>query len=97
MINISTSEDGLEFIVHIEETLRIPRRDFVKRGGAPPKLLKANVLPISPREKQVLAHLAQGHANKEIAYALSITVRTVKFHISNLLRKYQVATRLDLP
>jgi DNA-binding NarL/FixJ family response regulator len=96
MIQISISEDGLEFLVHIEETVRIPRTHFDDLGGRP-RLLKGNMLPITAREKEILAQLARGRSNKEIAAALSICVRTVKFHVSNLLRKYEVSTRTELP
>ena len=53
---------------------------------------------LTPRERQVLAILAArpSYANKEIASYLNITERTVKFHISSLLRKHDVEKRADL-
>lgn len=51
---------------------------------------------ISPRERQVLELLAQGKSNKEIAQALVISQRTVKFHVSSLMKKLQAANRTEV-
>ena len=48
---------------------------------------------ISPREREVLALLAQGQSNQEIADALVVTVETVKRHVSSLLSKLGVENR----
>lgn len=53
-------------------------------------------LDLTAREQEVLELLREGRANKEIAEALGCTVRTVEFHISNLLRKVGVSSRLEL-
>jgi len=42
---------------------------------------------LSPREREVLRLLAQGLANKQIARSLTITERTVKFHVTSILNK----------
>ena len=51
---------------------------------------------LTPRERVVLANLSQGACNKSIASKLGCSVRTVEFHVSNLLRKTGVASRLEL-
>ena len=51
---------------------------------------------LSGREKEVLKALLENLANKEIAYRMNISERTVKFHVSNLLRKFGVQRRHDL-
>lgn len=48
---------------------------------------------LTAREKEVLAQLASGASNKEIAYALSITERTARTHVSNILSKLGLASR----
>lgn len=49
--------------------------------------------PLSPREREVLALVTQGLANKQIARALGITERTVKAHLGNAYRQIGVADR----
>jgi DNA-binding NarL/FixJ family response regulator len=51
------------------------------------------VEPLTPREKEVLAQLGKGASNKEIAYELSITERTARTHVSNILGKLGLASR----
>jgi DNA-binding NarL/FixJ family response regulator len=50
---------------------------------------------LTDREKEVLELLAQGFANKEIAQRLSVTERTVKFHVSAILSKLGVSNRTE--
>ena len=51
---------------------------------------------ISRREREVLDLLLANLSNKEIAGRLFISERTVKFHVSNLLSKFNVRRRADL-
>lgn len=48
---------------------------------------------ITPREREILALIAQGRANKEIGSALEIAEDTVKRHISNIFLKLEVSDR----
>jgi two-component system, NarL family, response regulator LiaR len=50
---------------------------------------------LTQREKQVLTLLAQGMTNKQIAAALVISLRTVKFHVSSILKKLEVGNRAE--
>jgi DNA-binding CsgD family transcriptional regulator len=52
--------------------------------------------PITPRETQVLGLLMLGLPNKRIGLRLGIAERTVKHHVSALLRKFAVRGRMDL-
>ncbi|SDS36842.1 two component transcriptional regulator, LuxR family [Paenibacillaceae bacterium GAS479] len=51
---------------------------------------------LTEREKEILAKVAQGYANKEIAELLFISVKTVETHKSNLMEKLDLRTRPDL-
>jgi DNA-binding NarL/FixJ family response regulator len=53
------------------------------------------IVPLTERERQVLQLVSQGQSNKLIGYALSITERTVKFHMSVILRKLDAANRAE--
>ena len=50
---------------------------------------------LTRRERQVLDRLANGMRNQEIAEALGISPRTVDTHVSNVLRKLEVHSRLE--
>lgn len=50
---------------------------------------------LTKREQQVLPLLADGLSNKQIARRLTITERTVKYHISNILRKLDLFSRTE--
>lgn len=54
------------------------------------------VSTLSRRENEILEKLFQDLSNKEIANELNISERTVKFHVSNLLQKFQVNGRRQL-
>ena len=51
---------------------------------------------LTPREQEVLRHLARGYAYKEIARQLEISVKTVESHVSSVLRKLQLSSRHEL-
>lgn len=52
-----------------------------------------NETPLSKRELEILKMLTSGKLNKEIAYELSISEKTVKNHISNIFKKIGVGDR----
>lgn len=50
---------------------------------------------LTPREREVLALLAEGLQNREIAARLFVTERTVKFHVSSILHKLEAHNRTE--
>jgi two-component system nitrate/nitrite response regulator NarL len=50
---------------------------------------------LTPREMEILCHLAQGESNKEIARELGISNGTVKLHVRAILRKLRVRSRVE--
>ena len=50
---------------------------------------------LTERELEVLQLLADGLSNKEIAQALSVTVRTANFHVGNILHKLGAISRVE--
>ncbi len=59
------------------------------RGERPPRP------PLTERELEVLCLLAEGLSNKEIAGRLHVAERTVAFHVSNILKKLGVTSRIE--
>ena len=53
----------------------------------------ASFADFTPRERDVLRLLAEGFPNKEIARRLSLSEKTVKTHVSNILQKLGVSDR----
>jgi DNA-binding CsgD family transcriptional regulator len=74
------------------------RRVFEDLGAAPAlaeldRLVDVAPGGLSPRELEVLRHLAGGRTNRDIAEVLGISERTVDRHVSNLYTKLDVSTR----
>lgn len=65
--------------------------------GQPKKDLRPGTLlsDLTPREQEILRHLAEGQSNKGIARVLDITDGTVKLHVKSILRKLGVRSRVE--
>ena len=64
-----------------------------RRTDVDPGPHHAAVAVLSPRERQILALIDQGLANKEIGHRLGIELATVKNHVHHILEKLQVTRR----
>ena len=51
---------------------------------------------LSPREREVLQHIARGYTYRETGEALFISVKTVETHVGSVLRKLQLTNRNEL-
>lgn len=54
----------------------------------------ANLLDLTPRERDILKRVLAGHTNKSIAYEFCITEKTVEFHLDRIYTKIGVRSRL---
>jgi DNA-binding CsgD family transcriptional regulator len=81
-----SSTDGWGSLIEIRLPLDPP---------APPASL-AELASLSAREREVMSLVVAGGRNREIAAKLCISDNTVKFHVSNLLRKTGSRTRAEL-
>ena len=68
--------------------------DAARRGRAVSGA-EGELMGLSPRENDVLAMLADGLTDREIANALTISPRTVETHVSNILHKLGVRNRAE--
>jgi len=57
---------------------------------------RAEIDPLTDREREVLRLLALGHTNQEIAGKLYISVRTVESHRAHIMQKLGLSSRADL-
>ena len=53
-------------------------------------------MSLSKSEERVIEQLIKGHSNAEIAKALGVTEKTIKFHLINIYAKEQVESRAQL-
>ncbi len=56
---------------------------------------EADEFELTPRERDVLALMAEGASNKQIARQLGISVHTAKFHVASVLEKLDATGRTD--
>jgi DNA-binding NarL/FixJ family response regulator len=68
---------------------------------APPPAMAWSGVPhrvdlLSPREREVLALVAEGRSNKSIAEELFVSPNTIKTHVASLLSKLHAETRVEL-
>lgn len=72
----------------VGELMRMPRSGESLGGDV-------LIEPLTAREKEVLQLMAQGLANKQIAFSLGISEHTVKFHLSSLYAKLGISSRTE--
>jgi DNA-binding NarL/FixJ family response regulator len=62
----------------------------------PPLAAPDELEALTPREREVLHHLARGYAYKRIGARLGISARTVESHVGGVLRKLQLSSRHEV-
>ena len=67
----------------------------VVQGGGEERRTPLAFSDLTPREREILCHLADGRSNKVIARVLGITDGTVKLHVKAILRKLAVHSRVE--
>jgi DNA-binding NarL/FixJ family response regulator len=77
------------------------RSIYIADGGAYEAGPRPSVVPepvaheLTRRELEILRLVAEGHSNSQLARMLWVTEQTVKFHLSNIYRKLEVANRTE--
>ncbi len=67
----------------------------VVQGDGPVETKANRFGELTPRETEILCHLAAGESNKVIARILGISDGTVKLHVKSILRKLKVSSRVQ--
>jgi DNA-binding NarL/FixJ family response regulator len=82
-----------------EHSVFVRRQDSANGAVAAPaavKLVASDVVAsLTKRELEILQLVAEGHSNSQLARILWVTEQTVKFHLSNIYRKLDVANRTE--
>jgi DNA-binding CsgD family transcriptional regulator len=66
------------------------------RGEVPAEAPRNRLERLTPREREVLARIAAGHTNREIATQLGISPRTVESHRESLMKKLSLRSVAEL-
>ncbi|MCS0580047.1 response regulator transcription factor [Massilia pinisoli] len=87
-------QSGLDEVLQCVRLVAANRR-YLAPGLAEKLAQRVEANRLSPRELQILAHLAAGMSNKVIARTENIGVGTVKYHVNNILSKLNVSCRTE--
>ncbi len=81
--------------VHRGESWLHPKiaRKLIQEISSPSPQHRHTDTPLTPREMEVLIHIAQGLDNRDIAAHLDVSETTVRGHVGNILSKLQLANR----
>lgn len=90
---VKVYEGGVYFSHSIENFLEAENRSQNEQNQVKDKKISKEVL--TPRETTIIELVSRGLHNKEIAMDLGINVRTVDFHVSNILVKLGVNKRME--
>jgi len=86
--------DDEVLLASVRSALR--QRDADEKRNAERAEVESRLAALSNRERDVLTGLVAGRANKQIAYELGISPRTVEIYRANLMNKMQAGSLSDL-
>lgn len=92
------AQRAIEVAAALDETLAVLASAESEAGVAlaSPEAVEPALGALSPREREVLALVAEGRSNKAIADALFVSPNTVKTHVASLLSKLRAGSRAQL-
>ncbi len=85
----------LEQINELAKLARIRLGDAATEHRSEPDVSAREDLALTARERQVLALLADGRTNREIGAALYMSPKTASVHVTRILAKFGVRTRVQ--
>ena len=86
--------DDDQLLESISEALSMARETHEKKTRI--EQIKQKIEKLTPRENEVLKHLITGLLNKQVAYELNISERTVKAHRKQILDKMGIKSMAEL-
>lgn len=89
---IFDADGELEYFLGSQVAVALPSSpaDISRRERA-----QAHIRALTPRQQETLARMAAGKPNKQIAFELEISERTVKMHVADVLRALKISTRAE--
>lgn len=92
------AQRAIDVAAALDETLAVLASAESEVGVAPAssERVEPGLDALSPREREVLALVAEGRSNKAIADALFVSPNTVKTHVASLLSKLHAGSRAQL-
>jgi len=70
-----------------------PAPEQVAAASDGQRLLRGRCIEFAPRQREILALVAEGMADKEIAVKLGVSARTVRTHLERLYQRYGLHSR----
>jgi DNA-binding NarL/FixJ family response regulator len=96
VVKTAHSDDvGVAIRQAFSPSLFLPPLTPAPANGGPTVDAQAAVGVLTKREREILQLVAEGHSNSQLARMLWVTEQTVKFHLSNIYRKLDVANRTE--
>jgi DNA-binding NarL/FixJ family response regulator len=92
----AAAERALSFAGALDEALAVLAEARDDPDERPPRNRLLSEVELSPRERDVLALVAEGRSNKAIAEQLFVSPNTIKTHVASLLHKLHADTRVQL-
>jgi FixJ family two-component response regulator len=78
----------------IEEAIK--KDSDIRRWHLLSEAVRSNFSMLTPREKQVMRMVVQGHANKQIAGTLEVSAKTIEAHHAKVMRKMGAGSIAEL-
>jgi FixJ family two-component response regulator len=91
---LTKTADGLDLLDAVSRAIARDAEGREERGRL--RLLRDRHARLSPREREVLAHLISGQLNKQVGFDLGISEQTTKIHRHRILEKMQAHSIADL-
>ena len=91
---LTKTADGAQLLDAVSRALDRDAADRRRRGRL--RELHARHATLSPREREVLAHLISGQLNKQVGFDLGISEQTTKIHRHRVLEKMRAESIADL-
>lgn len=86
-------ENG-ELLAALEEALRLDEEQ--RRASSARQTVQERIATLTPREREVLAHVVEGRMNKQIAGDLGTVLKTIKVHRARVMHKMRVRSLAQL-